>query len=134
MTKEQLWEELRNFVAFFTSRDVEECLVLFGFAWGIEYYPDKDWEAETILLKELESRILQLEKRGLGEFGYNDVFVELDEIEFRFCNDTDIHIGFDSHQPFIEDFYSRWETLNYYPAEWIKNQKHGSGELVRGGK
>jgi hypothetical protein len=88
---------------------------------------------ETIPLEELEARILELERRDLGEFGYNDIFIELADVEFRFCNDTDVHIGFDRHQPFIEEFYSRWETLGYYPAEWLKNEKYGPGECVRGG-
>ena len=56
---------------------ISECSVLFGFAWGIEYYPGKDWIPETIPLEELEARILELERRGLGEFGYNDIFIEL---------------------------------------------------------
>lgn len=82
----------------------------------------------------MEAKIQDLERRGYGEFGYNDVFVELEDIEFRFCNDTDVHTGFDNHQPMIEDFYARWEDLGYYPAEWLKNQEHGPGQLVRGGK
>jgi hypothetical protein len=134
LSKEQFWTEFRHFVAYFRSMGISECTVLFGFAWGIECYPEKEWTPETILLDELEERILELERRGLGEFGYNDVFIELANVEFRFCNDTDVHIGFNRRQPLIEDFYSRWEVLGYHPAEWLKNEEHGPGEWVRGGK
>lgn len=133
LSKEQFWAEFRYFVAYFRNMGVSECLVLFGFAWGNEYYPSSDWIPEPILLEELEARILELEIRGLGQFGCNDVFIELAEVEFRFCNDTDVHIGFDQHKPFIEDFFDRWKSLGYYPAEWLKNETHGPGEHVRGG-
>ena len=82
----------------------------------------------------MEEKILKLERRGLGEFGCDDVFIELADAEFRFCNDTDIHIGFDRHQKLIEDFYRRWEAMNYHPREWLMNQESGPGEVVRGEK
>ncbi|WP_414675965.1 hypothetical protein [Limnobacter sp.] len=134
LSKEQFWEEFRHFVAYFLNRGISECSVLFGFDWGNEYYPGEDWIPETIKLEELEAKILELESRGLGEFGYNDIFIELAQVEFRFCNDTDIHIGFDRHQPLIKEFYSRWEALGYCPAEWLTSENHGPGECVRGGK
>lgn len=134
LSKDQFWEEFRHFVAYFRDSGVSECSVLFGFAWGIEYYPGNEWVPETLLLEDLEAKIQELERRGLGEFGHNDVFVELADVEFRFCNDTDVHIGFEGHKPMIEDFYTRWEALGYCPAEWLKNREHGPGQLVRGGK
>ena len=134
LSKEQFWAEFRHFVSYFISIGLTECSVLFGFAWGMEYYPEKEWIEETIPLEALEERILDLEKSGLGEFGYNDLFIKISDVEFRFCNDMDVHIGFDQHQPLIEDFYSRWEAMGYYPAEWLKNEKNGPGERVRGGR
>lgn len=134
LTKQQFWTELRHFVEYFRNVGIIDCSVCFGFAWGNEYYPGPDWTPEVIALDKLEEKILQIERRGLGEFGHDDVFVELADVEFRFCNDTDIHIGFDRHNALIEDFYGRWEKMGYSPAEWIKNQKNGPGELVRGGK
>jgi hypothetical protein len=134
LTMEQFWAEFDYFVEYFQAIGVREASTLFGFAWGIEYYPGNEWEPEMIPLPDLKSRILDLEQRGLGEFGHNDLFVELADVEFRFCNDMDVHIGFDDHQPLIEDFYSRWEEMGYSPAEWLKNQKNGPGERVRGGR
>ena len=134
LSKEQFWDEFRHFVAYFRDKGVSECSVLFGFAWGIEYYPGNEWVSETLPLEDLEAKIQELERRGFGEFGHNDVFIELADVEFRFCNDTDVHIGFERHKPMIEDFYARWEALGYYPAEWLKNQEYGPGQLVRGGK
>ena len=134
LTKEQFWTEFRHFVEYFRNLGICDCSVLFGFAWGNEYYPSSEWTPEIMPLEKLEEKILEIERRGIGEFGYNDVFIELADVEFRFCNDTDIHIKFDAHEKLIEDFYSRWKMMGYSPAEWIKNQKNGPGELVRGGK
>ena len=134
LNKEQFWDELRHFVAYFRKKGASECEVLFGFAWGNEYYPSNEWVPEKLPLEDLEAKIQELERRGFGEFGNNDVFIELEDLEFRFCNDTDVHVGFNIHKPVIEDFYMRWESLDYYPAEWLKNQEHGPGQLVRGGK
>jgi hypothetical protein len=134
LTKEQFWAEFRHFIAYFRNIGINECSVRFGFAWGIEYYAGSDWSPEYVPIEKLEEKVLELERRGLGEFGYSDVFIELTDVEFRFCNDTDIHIGFDRPQAFIEDFYSRWEVMGYFPAEWLKNHENGPGERVRGGK
>ena len=130
----QFWEEFRYFVDYFDQRNFNSCGVLFGFAWGIEYYPDKDWEYEEMPIRELEERIVELEQRGFGQIGNNDVFIQIADVEFRFCNDCDVHIGFDSQVPLIEDFYQRWESLGYQPAEWLKNEENGPGERVRGGR
>lgn len=77
---------------------------------------------------------METEQRGLDEFGYNDVFIELADVEFRFCNDMDIHIAFNYHHAFIDDFYTRWENMGYSPAEWFKDQKSGLGNCARGRK
>ncbi|WP_444888113.1 hypothetical protein [Microbulbifer sp. JMSA008] len=134
LSKEQFWAEFRNFVEYFSKRGIKDCSVLFGFAWGIEYYPGNEWLPEMLSLEELETKITELEARGLGEFGNNDVFVEVVDLEFRFCNDSDIHVGFNKTNPLVEYFYSRWEELGYSPAEWLKNQSSGPGEFVRGAR
>ena len=70
----------------------------------------------------------------MGKLGEDDLFVEVAGVEFRFCNDCDVHLGFDQPLPLVEDFYSRWQSIGYDPAEWIKNKEKGPGTRVRGGK
>lgn len=134
LSLDRFWEEFRYFSTYFREKGIDKCHVLFGFAWGNDYYPEKNWVSEEMPFDELENKILDMERQGFGNFGHNDVFVKVAGVEFRFCNDTDIHISYESHLPLIEDFYCRWESLGYYPAEWLKNDKSGSGQLIRGGK
>lgn len=134
LTREQIWAEFRHFLEYFQAKGVEEGSVLLGHAWALEYYSENEWIPAAIPLAELETRIQDLEQRGLGELGSDDLFVELGGVEFRFCHEMDVHLGFDEHHPVIEDFYARWDRLGYHPAEWIKNQKIGPGTWVRGAK
>jgi len=35
----QVWEELQHLVEFYAAKGISRCSVLFGFAWGNDYYP-----------------------------------------------------------------------------------------------
>ncbi len=131
LNKEQLNEELMFMVEYFTKKGIESCTVLFGFAWGIEYYPGNEWQNEEIKLNQLISKVREVEATGIGTLGRDDLFVKVSEVEFRFCNDTDVHISFSKTNEDIEFYYSRWKQLGYQPAEWLKNQKNGPGKRVR---
>lgn len=129
--KDQVHDELVFFVEYFSGKGFEDCEILFGFAWGIEYYPGKDWPYEKIKLSNLIEKVDEVEASGIGSLGYDDLFIKIADLEFRFCNDTDIHIYFEKSNEDIEFYYTRWKQLGYQPAEWIKNQKNGPGERVR---
>lgn len=131
MSAEQLNDELSFMVEYFSNKGIETCSVLFGFAWGNDYHPGNEWFDEEMALKVLIQRVKEVEGSGIGSIGRDDLFVKLSGLEFRFCNDSDVHIYFTSHSEDIEFFYSRWKQLGYQPAEWLKNQEKGPGERVR---
>jgi hypothetical protein len=131
MTVELLHNELSFVVGYFAERGHVTCNVVFGYAWGLEYYPDNEWDGEDIVLSDLESKINEVEVRGIGHFGKDDLFIEFPGLRFLFCNDSDIHIYFTESNPHVEFFYSRWRQLGYKPAESKKNNDHGPGKRVR---
>jgi len=131
LIKELLQKELSHIVWYFTEKGTVVCHILFGFAWGMDYYADNEWISEPIALDDLINKIAKVENSGIGHLGQDDLFVKVSNLEFRFCNDSDIHIYFKEHSPDIEYFYSRWRELGYQPSERIKNEKHGPGERVR---
>jgi hypothetical protein len=131
LSKQDLREELRHFVAFFGGKGVATCRVLFGSAWGIHYYPGKEWSEEEVALTNLITKVEEVEASGIGKLGLDDLFLKVPGMEFLFCNDSDIHVFFTKHHPDIESFYQRWKTLGFKPAEWLKNERHGPGEKVR---
>jgi hypothetical protein len=132
LSTEQLWDEFSFMIEYFTDKGFTECEILFGAAWGIYYYPSNEWNNESISLNSLATKVKSVEQQGLGKFGQDDLFVYFPHLNFRFCNDCDLHIYFTQHSPDIEFFYSRWGNLGYKPAEWLKNQTNGPGEKVRG--
>lgn len=131
ISTEQMNDELEFITEYFSNKGIETCSVLFGFAWGNEYYPGNEWFDEEIALNNLIPKIKEVEASGIGTIGRDDLFVKLSGLEFRFCNDSDIHIYFSSHNEDIEFFYSRWKQLGYQPAEWLKNNGKEPGERVR---
>jgi phosphomevalonate kinase len=64
--KAQVHGELAYFVGYFSKKSVQTCEVLFGFAWGIEYYPGNEWPYEHVKLSHLTERIDEVEKTGIG--------------------------------------------------------------------
>ena len=132
LDRDQMQRELDFLVEHFQQEGIESCKVLFGFAWGMEYYPGNEWTEEEIPLRTLAEKVREVEGTCAGALGRDDLFVELAGLQFQFCHDSDIHIHFhDEPGPDVEFFYSRWKQLGYQPAEWLKNQKHGPGERIR---
>jgi hypothetical protein len=129
--KAQVHDELAYFVEYFSDKGDQTCEVLFGFAWGNEYYPANEWLYEQVNLSHLIWKVDEVEKSGIGSLGRDDLFIKIAELEFRFCNDSDIHIYFEESNEDVEYYYARWKQLGYQPAEWIINQKDGPGERVR---
>ena len=131
ITADELNDELAFVAQYFSKKGVENCSVLFGFAWGNEYYSTNEWFDEQIALSNLVEKVREVEASGIGKIGRDDLFVNIAGLEFRFCNDSDVHIYFTEHSDEIEYFYSRWKALGYQPAEWLKNEEKGPGERVR---
>ncbi len=131
ISTEQMNDELTFMVEYFSNKGIDKCSVLFGFAWGNDYYPGNEWYDEEIELKDLIQKVKNVEASGIGAIGRDDLFIKISGVEFRFCNDSDVHIYFSEHNDDIEFYYTRWKQLGYQPAEWLKNQEKGPGERVR---
>ena len=131
ISTEQMNEELSFMVEYFSNKVIDKCSVLFGFAWGNNYYPGNEWFDEEIELRNLIQKVNDVEASGIGAIGRDDLFIKISGLEFRFCNDSDVHIYFSKHNDDIEFYYARWKQLGYQPAEWLKNQEKGPGERVR---
>lgn len=131
ISTEQMNDELSFMVEYYSNRGIDKCNVLFGSAWGNDYYPGNEWFDEEIELENLIQKVEDVEVSGIGAIGRDDLFIKISGLEFRFCNDSDVHIYFSKHNDDIEFYYSRWKQLGYQPAEWLKNQGKGPGERVR---
>lgn len=131
LERKQLQEELDFMVQYFRKKGVTTCTVLFGCAWGNEYYPGNDWVDEETPLEKLVEKVRAIEESGMGALGKDDLVVKVADLEFRFCNDSDIHIRFTAPDNESESFYLRWKKLGYQPAEWVKNKENDPGKRVR---
>ncbi len=129
----QMKEELLFFADYMRGCGYADCDVLFGYAWGIEYYETDRWDYERIPLDSLVDKVMQVEVSGLGKLGHDDVWVKIPglEMEFRFCNDCDIHINYEFAGEMTEFFYQRWKSRGFSPAEWLKAPDGTSSERLR---
>ncbi|MFH1766686.1 MAG: hypothetical protein ABH826_01175, partial [Patescibacteria group bacterium] len=118
----QIRGELAFFVQHFQSLKYEFCDVLFGAAWGNDYYPTAEWKIVRLPLAGLIEEVSRVETANLGKLGSDDLFVQLPnlDLEFRFCNDCDIHIEFQEPSEITEFFYQRWKRLGFTPADYSR--------------
>ena len=116
--------ELRTELAFILQHLLEygftECKVLFGYAWGIAYYPDDLWVSEVLPVSSVLGKVEEVERSGIGRLGCDDLYIEFPSFSFLFCNDSDLHLLFSEGDLFVEFFFTRWEHLGYKPSEWHK--------------
>jgi hypothetical protein len=96
--------------------------VLFGFAWGNEYYPG-DWLEEETALSALVQKVQAVEESGLGRLGRDDLYSKISGLEFLLCHESDLHLKFEKTTEDVEHFYNRWGELGYGPTEWLKESK-----------
>jgi hypothetical protein len=114
-----LRDELRSLVRYFRDLGHERCDVLFGWRWGMDYYPNAPWEKVSIPLAELESEIRKVEDAGLGRLGGDDLFVTIPRLdgEFCFCHHEGIHLVFSEAGQTTADFLDRWCSAGLVPVE-----------------
>ena len=74
-----------------------------------------------------------MEGKGLGMLGSDDLFLSFPALglEFRFCNDSDLHIAFEDPSETTEFFYQRWKIRGFSPAEWERTLDGKTGERLR---
>jgi len=122
--------ELSYVAEYFAARAQVSCKVLFGFAWGNEYYVG-DWIAEEIRLDSVAAKTRQVEDSGLGCIGRDDLYVTVSGLEFQFCHESDLHLRFDEPNDAVEHFFSRWGGLGFRPTEWLCDGKEVPETQVR---
>ena len=117
----QMEEELSFFAEHMRALGYAGGDVLFGSFWGGEYYPTSRWEYERISFDALVAKVAQVEASGIGQLGRDDLWVKIPglEVEFRFCNDCDIHITYEFSTELAETFYQRWKSRGFQPREWV---------------
>lgn len=133
ITAGQLREELEFFAQYFRNLGLEDCEALFGFAWGNKYYPTAEWKAVRLPLQSLVDEVQRVETAKLGALGSDDLFVSLPalNLEFHFCNDSDLHLSFPEPTDITEYFYQRWKERGFSPAEWHNTAEGQPSERLR---
>jgi hypothetical protein len=126
----ELKAELAFFAEHFRSLGYAHCEALFGWAWGNKYYTTTTWDRVYIPLTDLLSEVQRVESAGLGLLGRDDLFLSVPplNLEFQFCNDSDIHVFFEGPAEIPEFFYNRWKVCGFHPAKWTTND---AGQRVR---
>ena len=111
--------ELAFLAEHFRGLGCDSCTAFFGHAWG-EHYPQDPWTAVALPLEALVAEVSRIEEAGFGALGNDDLFITIAPfpLEFRFCNDSDIHLSFEAPSDTTEVFFQRWRALGFKPAEW----------------
>ena len=111
----QLAEELTWLVEIFSRRGIESCDVLFGYAWGNEYYLTAQWEYECVAIDQVAVAVSAVEIRGLGRLGQDDLWLRVadPQVEYRFCNDSDLHLAFSEANWLVDLTRARWQQKGY---------------------
>ena len=131
LERPQILEELAFLAEYFESKGEDSCELLFGFAWGNEYYPANEWPYEAVKLKQLSEKVADVEQSGIGRLSSDDLFVKVRNLEFKFCHESDIHISYAEITPDAEYFFERWHGQGFEPGEWLKSDIKGPGERLR---
>jgi hypothetical protein len=122
--------ELSYVASYFSARAHVTCKILFGFAWGNEYY-DGDWIDEEIALDSVAAKTREVEASGFGRLGRDDLYVSVSGLEFQFCHESDLHLRFDESDDAVEHFFGRWGGLGFAPTEWLCDSKEVPKTKVR---
>ena len=96
MDRSLLKEELAFLSKYFHNLNHFRCDILIGGAWGLEIYKSETWGYEISSVVDLPGQVEHLEESGCGQLGSDDLYIRLPELdlEFRFCNDSDIHLDY----------------------------------------
>ncbi len=133
LNQDQIRAELSFICDYLTENGYSSCEILFGFAWGNEYYKDDNWNYIPISIKDLIEKVSQVGSTGIGSLGSDDLYIRIEGLsfEFQFCHESDIHILFDQSNTMIEWLYERWKSLGYSPVEWQKSENGKSAKQIK---
>lgn len=135
ITASQLGEELVFVVQFFRGLGHGSCRVAFGGPWAIEVYADATAGDGLMPIEALPDAVLRASAAGRGGLGANDLFVMVPPwpLQFRFCNDSDLHLAFEEPCHLADVFRRRWNALGYHAAESAAADPRMIGWSRRGG-
>lgn len=119
VTQDILRAELLHLISYFRELGHEQCEVVFGWHWGMDYPLKAPWETLHFPLAELEAEVRKPEDAGLGEFGRDDVTIRfpLLDAEFCFCHHGGIRLKFSPPSQVAEDFLKRWTLAGLSPRD-----------------
>jgi hypothetical protein len=111
---------LKVILNILTKNNFNEIYLLFGCGWGNEY---KDWTPYKVLTEEIENEINLAERKQVGKFGNDDLFIIIEELqtEIMFCHEMDIHVKFNSENKITNEIINYWELENYIKIRKNKN-------------
>ncbi len=120
LTPDELRTEFEFCIRYLQELGHSRASVLFGWSWGNEYYPTGEWQSEKIELEKLSTKVQEVEDSGIGRFGDNDLFVEVEGLLFTFCHESDVHMEYEVGSEITEILLKRWSKLGYSPTEYLK--------------
>jgi hypothetical protein len=119
VAQDVLRAELRHVVQYFRDLGHEQCELVFGWHWGMDYPPAAPWRTMHVPLANVETEVRKPEDAGLGEFGRDDVTVRVPPLdcEFLFCHHWGIHLTFSQPGQVAKDFLAHWTSAGLAPVE-----------------
>ncbi len=123
LTPEELRTEFEFCIRYLQEVGYVRASVLFGWAWGNEYYSTNEWQAEQIELEKLSAKVREIEDSGVGKLGDDDLFVEIKGHVFIFCHESDVHVEYEVGSEITEALWQRWSKLGYSPVNSALHNK-----------
>lgn len=126
--------ELAFLVQHLQQVGYEYCEVLFGFAWGNDYYPTSKWDYVRFPVAGLTGEVERVEAAGMGCLGADDLFVLLPDsgVKFCFCHENDLHLSSISTDGVHAFFFRRWLEMGFVPSEWEMTEEGKRSRLLDG--
>lgn len=118
LSPQQVREELQALLDAARAIGIERCTVVFGFAWGNDYYPGNRWTPVELSLGDLRREVTHAESLGWGPLTDNDLTLEFPPHvdQFLFCHENDIHVHTTRKGPLFEAMNERWIKLGLLSA------------------
>jgi hypothetical protein len=111
--------ELKYLADYFRGLGYEQCRLLFGWHWGMEFYSTNEWYYLDIALVALQPKVLEVQASGVGCIGGDDLLISVPPVdcEFCFCHHNGIHLSFESSSEVTAHFFERWRSAKLSPIE-----------------
>ena len=73
---------------------------------------DAEWIDYDVLTTEIAERIEKEESQNKGQFGKDDLWISIKELELEilFCHESDIHLYYNDQNLIVSDILGGWEA------------------------